>query len=202
MLIEKIIVVGLSTLSLGTIHEADGVQQHSFWLRNTGDEEVKLVQGYTSCGCTTIALPTDSLLLPGDSAQVTLRFNPRGKGGEFYESGTVVYGKERQRVVVALEGDCISSEETLMRQFPIRVSDDLRLSTDRFDLGVMARGAKRELQVVVLHRDEGNRQERIPIVFAPESGHATGLQHIRYPVHTLVQGRDTTLYVTLDVIIK
>lgn len=92
--------------------------------------------------------------------------------------------------------------ETLLRQFPVRVSDQLRLSTDRFDLGIMQRGAKRELQVVVLHRDEDNRQERIPVVFSPAADAKTGLQHISYPVTTRVQGREVTLHITLDVIIK
>lgn len=202
MFVEKIIVLGLATLSLGTIREAEGVQEHAFWLRNAGDEEVALLQGYTSCGCTTIAFPRDSVLQPGDSVCVSLRFNPQGKGGEFYESGTIVYGSQRQRVVMALEGTCITSEETLLRQFPVRVSDQLRLSTDRFDLGIMQRGAKRELQVVVLHRDEDNRQERIPVVFSPAADAKTGLQHIRYPVTTRVQGREVTLHITLDVIIK
>lgn len=87
-------------------------------------------------------------------------------------------------------------------QFPVRVSDQLRLSTDRFDLGFMQRGAKRELQVVVLHRDEDNRQERIPVVFSPAADAKTGLQHIRYPVTTRVQGREVTLHITLDVILK
>ena len=51
---DTLVVIGLSAISLGTIHEADGVQQRTFWLRNAGQEAVALQQGYTSCGCTTI----------------------------------------------------------------------------------------------------------------------------------------------------
>lgn len=45
---------------------------------------------------------------------------------------------------MTLTGTCITSEETLLRQFPVRISDHLRLSTDRFDLGVMRQGESKE----------------------------------------------------------
>ena len=61
----------------------------------------------------------------------------------------------------SMSGTCITSEETLLQQFPIRISDDLRLSTNRFDLGYMKAGETKERGVVVLHRDERDRKERI-----------------------------------------
>lgn len=45
---------------------------------------------------------------------------------------------------MTLTSTCITSEETLLRQFPVRISDHLRLSTDRFDLGVMRQGESKE----------------------------------------------------------
>ena len=88
---DSVAVIGALEVSIGTIREEQGKQERSFWIRNVGDDAVRLVQGYTSCGCTTITFERDALLQPGDSSQVTLSFNPTGKGGEFYESGTVVY---------------------------------------------------------------------------------------------------------------
>ena len=110
-------------------------------------------------------------------------------------------------------GNCITSEETLMRQFPIRISDDLHLSSNRFDLGIMHVGETKERGVVILHRDErlqvgdatsgiGNRQERIPITFTVDTNTPKGLQHISYPIKTLVQGKEQSLIITLDVLIK
>ena len=60
---------------------------------------------------------------------------PRQKGGE---------PGARKRVSMTLTGTCITSEETLLRQFPVRISDHLRLPTDRFDLGVMRQGESKE----------------------------------------------------------
>ena len=202
LLVDTLVVIGLSTVSLGTIQEANGVQERTFWLRNDGKEAVALVQGYTSCGCTTIDFVKDQPIAVGDSTAVTLRFNPRGKGGEFEETGTIVYGPHRKRVQMSMVGTCITSEETLLKQFPVRISDDIRLSASRFDLGIMKVGETKERNVIVLHKDEGNRQERIPIVFTVDASTPKGLQHIEIPVTTKDQGRDLSLTITLDVLIK
>lgn len=214
-MLDSLIVIGLSTVSLGTIQEADGPKEHSFWLRNAGTEAVTLQQGYTSCGCTTIHFDKARQLMPGDSTQVTLRFNPRGKGGEFHEVGTIEYaqphpnpplkGREpgsKKRVNMTLVGTCITSEETLLRQFPVRISDDLRLSTDRFDVGVMRVGESKERHVTFLHCDEQNRRETVVIRFTVDDKTPRGLQHIAHAIATKVKGKKQTVTVTFDVLVK
>lgn len=202
LLADTLVVIGLATVSLGTIHEEDGMQERSFWLRNDGQVSVVMLQGYTSCGCTTIDFVKNTNISPGDSTCVTLRFNPRGKGGEFEEMGTIVYGPSQKKVQMSMIGNCITSEETLMRQFPVRISDNIRLSTNRFDLGIMHVGETKERGVLILHRDEKNRQERIPITFTVDANTPKGLQHIPFPVTTTENGKKKTINITLDVIIK
>ena len=202
LLADTLVVIGLATVSLGTIYEEDGMQERSFWLRNDGQKSVAMLQGYTSCGCTTIDFAKNIGISPGDSACVTLRFNPRGKGGEFEETGTIVYGPNQKRVQMSMTGNCITSEETLMRQFPVRVSEDIRLSAERFDLGIMHVGETKERNIIILHRNENNRQERILISFTPDGNTPRGLQHIVKPVETIDNGKRKTIKITLDVIIK
>ncbi len=202
LLVDSLIVLGMATVSIGTIREADGPREHSFWLRNVGTAPVTLYQGYTSCGCTTIHFDRQRAIAPGDSSKVTLHFNPRGKGGEFHEMGTIVYGAQKKRVNMTMTGQCITSEETLMRQFPIRISDNLRLSAKRFDVGIMHVGETKERNVVVLHRDENNRQERIPVRLTVDQTTPKGLQHLVIPIVTRVKGRKHQLNITFDVIIK
>ena len=144
LVVDTLVVLGMATISLGNIQEVDGIKEHDFWLRNAGQEAVTLQQGYTSCGCTTIQFANGKSVEPGDSTCVTLRFNPQGKGGEFEETGTIVYGPNRKRIHLSMVGTCITSEETLMRQFPVRISDNIRLSTNRFDLGIMHVGETKE----------------------------------------------------------
>jgi len=202
LLADSLIVIGLATVSLGTIQEADGPKEHTFWLRNAGDTYVTLHQGYTSCGCTTIHFDRQRQIAPGDSTRVKLHFNPRGKGGEFHETGTLVYGTKKKRVSMTMTGQCITSEETLLRQFPIRISDQLRLSANRFDVGLMHVGESKERHVVVLHRGEQNRQERIAVRLTIDKKTPKGLQHIACPITFQSQGQKKTLQVIFDVIIK
>lgn len=202
MIADTLVVIGLATISLGTIQEADGVQERTFWLRNDGRETVMLQQGYTSCGCTTIDFAKGLSVEPGDSTCVTLRFNPRGKGGEFMETGTVVYGNSRKRVELSMVGNCITSEETLQRQFPVRISDRLRLSADRFDLGIMRVGESKERNVIVLHKADNNRQERFTVSFSPDENSPKGLQHVVRTISTVDVGQSIDLRITLDVIVK
>lgn len=202
MIADTLVVIGLATISLGTIQEADGVQERSFWLRNDGSETVTLQQGYTSCGCTTIDFAHGSSVEPGDSTCITLRFNPRGKGGEFLETGTLVYGDSRKRVELSMVGSCITSEETLQRQFPVRVSDRLRLSANRFDLGIMRVGESKERNVIVLHKADNNRQERFTVSFSPDENSPKGLQHVVRTISTVDGGQSIDLRITLDVIVK
>jgi len=202
LLADSLFVIGMATVSLGTIHEADGPKEHTFWLRNGGTESVMLQQGYTSCGCTTIHFDRQRTVAPGDSTQVTLRFNPRGKGGEFHERGTIVYGAQKKRVDMTLTGQCITSEESLKRQFPVRISEQLRLSANRFDVGIMHVGQSKTRNVVVLHCDENNRQELIPVQLTVDKKSPKGLQHVVRPIVTKVRGRQQQLNITFDVIIK
>ncbi len=202
LIADTLVVIGLATASLGTIQETGGVQEHTYWLRNDGSQAVMLQQGYTSCECTTIEFDRFEQVQPSDSTAVTLRFNPQGRDGEFTVTGTLVYGEERKRVKLAMTGTSILSEETLMRRFPVKVSDNLRLSTDRFDLGVMHPGETKERTVVVLHRDENDRTESLTITFTPDDKTPKGLQHIPYPVITKENGKETKLTITLDVLIK
>ena len=199
---DTLVVIGLATASLGTIQETGGVQEHTYWLRNDGKEAVMLQQGYTSCECTTIQFDRYGQVQPGDSTPVTLRFNPQGRGGKFNVTGTVVYGTERKRVKLAMTGTSLLSEETLMRRFPVKVSDNVRLSTDRFDLGVMHPGETKERSVVVLHRDENDRTESLSITYMPDDKTPKGVQHIPYTVTTTEQGKPRQLVITLDVMIK
>ena len=103
---------------------------------------------------------------------------------------------------MAMEGNCITSAETLMKQFPIAVTKDTRVSRNRFDLGYMNRGAEKMLNVVVLHCDENNRQELLPLTFKVEEKMGNGLQHITKTIETKEKGKKLKIPITLDVVIR
>lgn len=212
MLTDILQVIGLATLSLGTIHESDGVQQHSFWLRNDAAYNVTLMQGYTSCGCTTIDFEKDAVVAPGDSAMVTLRFNPRGKSGDFLETATIAYlptdsvsildPSKVKRVQMELEGECVPSDESLMRQFPISINENLSASKARFDVGVMKPGATRTVYVAVLHRNDSNKKETFPVTFSVTDKTPKGVQHVERVIEIEDNGQKVPFTVVIDVLVK
>ncbi|MGM9717210.1 MAG: DUF1573 domain-containing protein [Prevotella sp.] len=200
--IDSLIVIGLSTLSLGTINEADGKQEREFWLHNVGTEAVSIVQGYTSCGCVKLHFPLGETILPGDSVRTVLSFDPKGKGGEFYERGTIVYGQSRKRLDIAMEGVCITSEETLMRQFPVRINDDIRISTNHFDVGVMNIGEKKTRHVAILHRDEDNRSESVAVTVEADSNLHKGVNRVKKIIETVYKNKKIAIEILFDILIK
>ena len=203
LIADTLVVIGLATASLGTIQETGGLQEHTYWLRNDGSQAVTLQQGYTSCECTTMEFDRYAQVQPGDSTAVTLRFNPQGRGGDFTVTGTVVYGEQRKRVKLSMTGNSILSEETILKRYPVAIGDDLRLSTDRFDLGIMHPGETRERTIVVLHRGENDRTEPLTVTYSPDDKTPRGLQHIPYTLTTTTaQGKPQQLTITLDVMIK
>ncbi len=230
MLADTLAVIGLATLSLGTIREADGPVERTFLLRNEGEHALCLRQGYTSCGCTTIVFAQDSCIAAGDTTAVTLRFNPRGKSGEFFETGTLVYqtaatgegaaaeggnspasetAPARKAVTLSLEGTCLSSEESLAQQFPVRITESLWISANRFDLGIMRVGESKERGVAILHRGEteadgqlSDRQELVNVRYAVDAQTPKGLQHVQHSISIQHDRRDITVPIILDVLVK
>lgn len=211
-MLGKLIVIGTAVLNLGTILEADGIVERHFWLRNDSSSPLTMVQGYTSCGCTTVAFPRDSVISAGDSAMVSLRFNPRGKGGEFYESATIQYvcladsaatDRNRPRVQLALEGTCVTSRETLRAQHPYQVAPHLYASSTSFDVGYLAVGDHRTRSISLWHDDgETGKTERRTINIDINGSMPKGINHLPYELSAVVDGEEIKFIVTIDVMVK
>lgn len=220
-MLGKLIVVGAAVLNLGTIRETDGVVSRNFWLRNDGSQKVTIVQGYGSCGCTTVSFPKDSLISPGDSVLVTMHFDPRGKGGDFYETGTLRYrsvgteqltadsdnadsgraDERRDAVSMSFEGTCVTSEETLLLQHPIVVNETLRVSRNRFDLGYVSVGQEYSRTVSVWHRDT-DFTEPFTVRFTPMAKTPKGLNHVPCSIVVPTAEGDVVIIITLDAIVR
>lgn len=208
-MLGKLIVIGTAMLNLGTIYEADGIVERTFRVCNEGPQPVVITQGYTSCGCTTVQFPKDSLINAGDTVAITLRFNPRGKGGEFYEtahlrtlpSPSQEEGRGGATLSLALSGTCITSEETLMLQHPVVLSEKLRMSRDRFDLGYMSVGEERERTVSVWHRDT-DTTEAYTVRYTVTEEAKKGLNHVSKTITIHTSEGEQTAEIVLDVIVR
>lgn len=170
---DTLLCIGLATAHLGAIDEAAGPAECCFRIVNAGAAPTAIAQAYTSCGCTTIDWPREAIA-PADTAQVRLRFNPQGRGGEVYETATLVYGPQRKRLTLAFDADVRTSEETLARQYPIRVGDSLRLSANHFDLGRMRRGQKASRSIAALRAD---KRQIVTLTYTVPPDCPHGLRH-------------------------
>ncbi len=72
---------------------------------------------------------------------------------------------------------------------------------DHLDLGRMRVGETKERGVVVLHRDEDNRQERLTVRFTITDDMPKGLQHLPYSLETKMGDKTVPLNITIDVYI-
>lgn len=170
-----VIAVASAMMNFGTIYERDGIVAHRFVLHNENAVAVNICQTFPSCGCTTIACDKQ-LVPPHDSVAVDVSFNPAHRGGEFYETASVVMASAKDTAVVTLsvEGTVVTSEETLMRQYPIRVGH-LRLTADTLRMGEVRRGESKTMYVGVLHDLSTGRHTSVPITFKADSTVGWGL---------------------------
>lgn len=163
-----VIAVAATVFNFGILHERDGEVRHRFMLRNDSQTAVRICQTYPSCGCTTIACDT-GLVAPHDSVAVDVSFAPYNRGGDFYETASLVVASQTDTTVVtlAVEGTVITSEETLMRQYPVR-QGDLRLTTDTLNMGEVTRGASKTMVVGVMPGLQYDLRQSVPVTFVAD----------------------------------
>lgn len=179
-----VITVAMAAINFGVIQERNGAVSHRFVLRNASDVPVRICQTYPSCGCTTISCDT-SHVPPRDSVPVDVSFNPAGRGGEFYETASIVVASASDTSVVTLsvEGEVQTSEETLLRQYPVR-RGSLWLTTDTLRMGEVRRGASRTMHLGVLRDMRSGDHLSLPVTFRADDKAGWGLvsQTVRVPV--------------------
>lgn len=117
-----------TVFDFGDINEDDGVVSRKFLWSNRGTAAVSILTAKGKCSCTT-AKYDSSPVQPGDTACVTITFDPKDKAGEFKQRVTVRHTAEPSTNYLFVKGRIITSEMRIRRDFPIEVKD-IRLSND------------------------------------------------------------------------
>lgn len=85
----------------GTINEGD-VAEHIFKFTNTGKSPLIITNAKGSCGCTVPEYPRNTPIAPGESSEILVKFNSKGKPGDNNKSVTITAntetGKERIKI--------------------------------------------------------------------------------------------------------
>lgn len=121
----------------GVIDEANGRVTCHLRLTNTGDEPLLITRVQPTCGCTAGDYPREAIA-PGDTAAVSLTYNPANRPGEFNKEVWVYTNTTPSRSTVVIRGNAIPVKETLERYYPIAIGD-LRIARDVVPLGEMSR---------------------------------------------------------------
>ncbi len=122
----------------GVILEQDGKATCQLRFTNTGNDPLMVVRAQAGCGCTSINYP-ESPILPGDTAAVSVTYNPAGRPGQFTKQVIISTNTSIKRTILEITGNVIPTDKTLDKQYPLRAGS-LRISQTSIPMGEITRG--------------------------------------------------------------
>ena len=96
--------VDKQVFNFGTIEEAKGLASHVFQIKNTGDAPLVISRVTASCGCTRPEW-TKKPIAAGESGELKVTYNPKGRPGPFYKTITIYSNAGKPRYNVAIKGN-------------------------------------------------------------------------------------------------
>lgn len=129
----------------GTFKEEDGKASCTMRLVNTGDSPLVITRVQSSCGCTATDYPIDDVM-PGDTAAVTVTYNPANRPGQFEKDIWVYTTGTPRRSQLKITGKVIGAERTVNDQYP-EAAGSLRLEVANVPLGELYRGTTRNAYI-------------------------------------------------------
>ena len=96
--------VDKQVFNFGTIEEAKGLASHVFQIQNTGDAPLVISRVTASCGCTRPEW-TKKPIAAGESGELKVTYNPKGRPGPFYKTITIYSNAGKPRYNVAIKGN-------------------------------------------------------------------------------------------------
>ncbi|HET8838517.1 MAG TPA: DUF1573 domain-containing protein [Flavobacteriaceae bacterium] len=91
------------TFDFGTINEGD-VVEHTFTFTNTGEAPLVITAAKGSCGCT-VPTWTREPIAPGETGEMLVKFNSRGKKNIQNKSVTITANTEKGKEVIRIKAN-------------------------------------------------------------------------------------------------
>lgn len=112
-------IVWLSTVhNFGAFDEDQGTVSCEFKFVNIGDEPVTVLAARASCGCTQPAYPREAVA-PGDTAVITVAYNPEGRPGRFSKTVSVETSGTPRKTKLSIKGVVIGGRESVAGRYPV-----------------------------------------------------------------------------------
>lgn len=158
----------------GDIKEENGKVSCQLRMVNAGDSALFVTRVQTTCGCTAADYPRYAIN-PGDTAAVTLTYNPYNRPGNFEKDAFVYTTGTVSRTRLTLTGNVAATPVTVNTRYPI-VCGGLRLENASIPLGKLYRGSTRAAYIscynasadTIIATTEGNKAH-IAASMAPDT---------------------------------
>ena len=95
-----------STFNFGTVTEGE-IITHTFNFTNTGEEPLIVADARGTCGCTVPSKPT-APIAPGETGEITVRFDTRNKVGERQQRVTITANTDPAQTYISLDGTVVA----------------------------------------------------------------------------------------------
>lgn len=153
-----------TTHNFGAFSEESGPVTCEFVMVNDGPGNASIVAARATCGCTQPSYDVRALA-PGDSARLSVTYDPQGRPGRFNKQVYVETSGTPQKQKLEIKGVVIGAGETVSRRYPVDLGP-LKLATGGVMLGEILKG---HLKTVYT---EGYNQSadsmRVAVVSKPE----------------------------------
>lgn len=104
--------------NFGAFNEDLGNATCEFEVVNTGNESMVITGVRVQCGCTTPQYSMDPIA-PGDTAVVTVSYDPTGRPGRFSKKIYVDTNTDPRRTTLVIAGTVIAARTTVASRYPI-----------------------------------------------------------------------------------
>ena len=125
----------------GLISESGGKVSHDFLMVNDGSSPLLITRVRTSCGCTASSFSRHSIA-PGDTARITLTYNPLHRPGPFFTNAYVYIEGQSLYHTLSISGTVIADPQSIDSRYPVSVGA-LRLERRILPFGEIKMGKTR-----------------------------------------------------------
>lgn len=148
----------------GVIKEKDGKVSHQFVLRNTGKSPVVISDVTAWCGCTTVGY-TKRPVRPGESAKVTVTYNPLSRPGKFSKEVVVITGEGTTYTRLWVKGNVMAYQHPVREDYPYEYGEGLFMN----------------LKVLSFPPLQKGEQYVFNLMIANDTDHVMNLKFVRQP---------------------
>lgn len=149
-----------TTHNFGAIDESVGPVDCQFKFINNSPESVSIVRAHASCGCTSPKYSRDAVA-PGDTAAITVTYDPAGRPGKFTKTVAVDFSNNAPRTKLYITGTVVGAEATVAQRYPIDCSDNIKLSRGAVMFGEVIKGQTRPVFLEAYNRSTSTIRPRV-----------------------------------------